>query len=131
MTDPRTPAEWQAAVDVADYVLLLDSAIQYGLIAVVGGGPGGVDADRCQDILHRGAQQGIFPTELAARRRAVARWLMRERAALGLTQRALAATCGLSQARISYIEAGRHFTSDEALALLRAGLETIRKEKTT
>lgn len=31
--DPRTPREWQEAVDLAEFWILLDSARQYGLAA--------------------------------------------------------------------------------------------------
>lgn len=60
MRDPKTPAEWRQAVALAEACLLLDSARQYGLVT---GGPG-VDAERCEDILRRGAEQGIRPTHV-------------------------------------------------------------------
>ena len=56
--NPRTPAEWQEAVDGAHACLLLDAARQYGLIE---GGPG-VNADRCSGILEHGRARGIVPT---------------------------------------------------------------------
>jgi hypothetical protein len=56
--NPRTPAEWQEAVDGAEACLLLDSARQYGLIE---GGPG-VNVDRCVGILEHGRARGIVPT---------------------------------------------------------------------
>jgi hypothetical protein len=55
--DPRTPAEWQAAVDAAEACLLLESARLYCLVV---GGPG-VDVRRCESILERGRAQGIVP----------------------------------------------------------------------
>ena len=55
--DPKTPAEWQDAVDAAEFCLLLDSARQYGLIE---GGPV-IHADRCAEILKRGKRKGYFP----------------------------------------------------------------------
>jgi len=54
---PRTPAQWQQAVNGAEFFLLVESARQYGLIE---GGPG-VNADRCAEILRRGAARGIRP----------------------------------------------------------------------
>jgi DNA-binding XRE family transcriptional regulator len=127
MADPQTPDEWQAAVETADFLLLLDSAIQYGLVV---GGPT-IDADRCLDLLHRGASRGIYPAEPIARRRAIARWLRCERADLGLTQRDLGRQCGVSQAWIARIESGQWPTRDEALGKLRAAIEQIRKEQGT
>lgn len=59
-SDPRTPAEWQDAVDSAEFCLALQSARDYGLIA---GGPG-VNVDRCAELLARGAAIGIFPAPL-------------------------------------------------------------------
>jgi hypothetical protein len=50
--DPESPAEWQEAVDTAHFLLLLDSARQYGLVE---GGPA-VDIERCEAILKRGAE---------------------------------------------------------------------------
>ncbi len=55
--DPQTPAEWQEAVDCAQFLLLLDCAHQYGLIE---GGPK-VNVDRCAAILERGRERGIYP----------------------------------------------------------------------
>lgn len=127
-TDPETPDEWQQAVDAADFLLLLDSAAQYGLVAIDGGGS--VDVDRCRDLLHRAAGSGIYPADPRARRRAVADWLWWERNDLGLSQRQLAQRCGVSQALLSYIELGRHAAQEATLAQIRAGIETIREEQT-
>ena len=57
MTDPRTPTEWQQAVNLAEAYLLLDSARQYGLVT---GGPV-VDVDRYVAILGNGKRQRIVP----------------------------------------------------------------------
>jgi len=56
---PLTRAEWQAAVDAAEFSLLLESARQYGLVA------GGLSANvaRCEDLLLRGKALGIVPTK--------------------------------------------------------------------
>ena len=55
--DPRTPGEWQEAVDMAELLLMIDSAKQYGLIA---GGPE-VDAVRCAEIVLSGKALGYRP----------------------------------------------------------------------
>lgn len=57
-SDPKTPEEWQAAVDAADALISLDSARRYGLIK---GGPD-VNIDRCGDIVRRGAELGYKPS---------------------------------------------------------------------
>lgn len=54
---PETPAEWQAAVDGAEFLLLVDSARQYGLIE---GGPV-VNCDRAAELLERGRALGYTP----------------------------------------------------------------------
>lgn len=58
MRDPESPAEWQDAVEWAETGLLQESAIAYGLVT---GGPT-VNADRCVEILKRGAALGYVPT---------------------------------------------------------------------
>jgi hypothetical protein len=55
--DPETPAEWQAAIDMAASWLLVDSARQYGLIT---GGPV-VDVVRCDQLLTAGRARGVVP----------------------------------------------------------------------
>lgn len=55
--DPRTPEEWQIAVDAAEMFTMLESAKAFGLIA---GGPV-VDMSRCEQILERGAALGFRP----------------------------------------------------------------------
>jgi hypothetical protein len=54
--DPETPAEWQEAANSANFMLLLDSAIQYGLIT----GPR-ADVERCEWILAEAKKRGITP----------------------------------------------------------------------
>ncbi len=56
--EPKTPAEWQDAVDQAYFWTLLDSARAYGLVK---GGPK-VNLDRCEEVLARGREMGIEPT---------------------------------------------------------------------
>ena len=58
MRDPRTPDEWREAVAWAYGLLLLDSAVQYGLVT---GGPR-PNLERCRAILERGAALGIVLT---------------------------------------------------------------------
>jgi hypothetical protein len=54
--DPQSPDEWQEAVDLAKFHLLLDSAVQYGLVT----GPR-ANVERCLDILRRGGNLGYNP----------------------------------------------------------------------
>jgi hypothetical protein len=58
--EPKTPAEWQDAVDCAEFYLLVDSAEQCGLIK---GGPV-VDLSRCEEILKKGRKLGIYPASI-------------------------------------------------------------------
>jgi len=60
--EPRTPAEWQEAVDLAEGFLLIESARSYGLIT---GGPK-VDVARCEEILVAGRRRGVRPRSAAA-----------------------------------------------------------------
>jgi hypothetical protein len=53
---PRNPDEWQEAVDLAEALLAVDSAEQYGLVT----GPK-VNTERCELILRSGAQLGYRP----------------------------------------------------------------------
>lgn len=64
MKEPRTPAEWQNAVDAAEAAMALNDARLYGLVT---GGPS-VNVDRCDDILRQGAQRGFHPGKDAIER---------------------------------------------------------------
>jgi hypothetical protein len=55
--DPTTAAEWQEAADLADFLLCVDSARQFGLVE---GGPM-AKIERCKAILKRAAKRGIHP----------------------------------------------------------------------
>jgi hypothetical protein len=55
--NPRTPAEWQDAVDAAHGAIALDSARKYGLVT---GGPT-VDVQRAAELLAKGRARGIRP----------------------------------------------------------------------
>jgi hypothetical protein len=55
--DPRTPTEWQEAVDSAHVLLLIRSAEAYGLISHTLD----IDDARCEDILRRGTALGVTP----------------------------------------------------------------------
>ena len=57
MEEPRTPQEWQDAVDAAQDALALDAARQFGLIK---DGPA-VNVSRCEDMLRRGKRRGVIP----------------------------------------------------------------------
>lgn len=62
--NPRTPAEWQEAVNAAQFGLLLDSAFQYGLLEREDGGTdSGVNVERCHRILAAGKKKGFEPEE--------------------------------------------------------------------
>lgn len=56
--DPKTPEEWQWAVDAAAAARAIFDCKLYGLLE---GGPE-IDADRCDQILKRGAARGITPS---------------------------------------------------------------------
>lgn len=55
--DPRTPAEWQEAVDGAHMMLLIDSAVLYGLIET----DMRINVPRCEEVLEAGAVLGYTP----------------------------------------------------------------------
>lgn len=55
--EPKTEAEWQEVVDLADMHLKLFDAKLYGLVE---GGPE-IDQARCLDMLGRGRARGTFP----------------------------------------------------------------------
>lgn len=56
--DPKTPEEWQEAVDAAQVLLMILSARLYGLIT---GGPT-ANVARCEEILRKGRDRGIRPS---------------------------------------------------------------------
>jgi len=56
---PKTGAEWQEAVDLAEFYLCLDSARKYGLVK---GGPE-INVSRCEQILADGKRRGVAPTK--------------------------------------------------------------------
>lgn len=58
MKYPKTTAEWQEAVDLAEGALALESARAYGLVR---GGPT-VNSERCSTILREGARRGVVPS---------------------------------------------------------------------
>jgi hypothetical protein len=125
MSDPQTPDEWQTAVDGADFLLLIDSVRQYGLIE---GGPE-ANVDRCVEILERSTDLGIFPSAPDRRRAWLGRWLRAQRVSLGVTQSAIAQRMGTHQVRISLIELGKVDVGESELGRLRGAFEAIRKEK--
>lgn len=62
--NPRTPGEWQEAVNAARDALALDSAFQYGLVENSDGSTESpVNVGRCLRILAEGKRRGIVPTE--------------------------------------------------------------------
>jgi len=56
--DPTTPEEWQAVVDGAYVMLIIEKARGYGFVD--GGGPT-VNVARCEDVLARGRALGYRP----------------------------------------------------------------------
>lgn len=58
MRNPRTPAEWQAAVNAATALRLIADCRMYGLIE---GGPS-IDVDRCDEIVDLGNARGVQPS---------------------------------------------------------------------
>ena len=58
--DPRTPEEWQDAVNAARYFLIIADCTSYGILHY----RGEVNLGRCNDILQRGAARGILPASL-------------------------------------------------------------------
>jgi hypothetical protein len=55
---PRTPAEWQEAVDVAAALRAIADCKMYGLIE----GGFHIKVARCDEILERGARRGVHPS---------------------------------------------------------------------
>lgn len=55
--DPRTPEQWQEAVDYAKGALALEDARAYGLVT---GGPK-VYVELARELIRRGAAMGIHP----------------------------------------------------------------------
>jgi hypothetical protein len=60
--NPRTPDQWQQAVDLAEGALLFHSARLCGLVA---GGPK-INVRRCRKVIQKGRGRGVFPTPAAA-----------------------------------------------------------------
>lgn len=56
--NPTTPDEWQEAVNLANFLLMLDSARQYGFIT---GGPK-INVEQCQEIMVQAGLRGLRPT---------------------------------------------------------------------
>lgn len=61
---PQTPAEWQAAVDLAYACLLLDRARQFGLVTALPR----VNVPRCEEVLALGRARGFEPANEAVDR---------------------------------------------------------------
>lgn len=62
--EPRTPAEWQEAVDLAHTYIALDAARLYGLVE----GGREINVDRCVELVDRGRERGIVPSSDAVDR---------------------------------------------------------------
>lgn len=59
MIDPETPADWEDAVNQANFLLLIDSARQYGLVIAAME----INVERCMEILERGRMLGYTPKD--------------------------------------------------------------------
>jgi hypothetical protein len=57
VVEPTTDEEWQAAVDAAHLMLMLDSLRQFGLIE----GGEAVNVERAYELLKRGRGRGVLP----------------------------------------------------------------------
>lgn len=55
--NPRSSSEWQEAVDSATVMLLIDSAVLYGLIET----DMTIDVRRCEELLDEGRRRGYEP----------------------------------------------------------------------
>ena len=58
--DPQTQAEWQDAVNAAEFCVALDSCKQYGLLD----GVPNINVERAIELLRRGAGRGFRPLPL-------------------------------------------------------------------
>jgi hypothetical protein len=56
--EPKTPEEWQTAVDAADALLHIHSAEAYGLIT----GAPSVNIERCEQLLEAARRRGVTPS---------------------------------------------------------------------
>jgi hypothetical protein len=54
--DPQTPEQWQEAVDLARFTLLLHNAAVYGLVDAPP-----VNVPRCEEVLRQGRRLGFIP----------------------------------------------------------------------
>ncbi len=123
MNEPESPNDWQAAVDAADFLILLDDAVRFGLLT---GGPT-ANVTRCLDILDRGAERGVFPSLGERRRARIAHWLRCEREAIGLSQGDVARLMRGSQPWVSMVERGCITISDDAVTQIRHALGAARR----
>ena len=71
--EPKTPEQWQDAVDSAHVLLCIDSARQYGLVEW----NAEIDIERCEEILKRGHGHGYTPSHDAVQR-FLAEWEFRD-----------------------------------------------------
>lgn len=58
--EPKTPAEWQEAVDAAAGARALADCMMYGLLK----GPA-IDVKRCDELLEAGSARGVYPSRAA------------------------------------------------------------------
>ncbi len=56
--NPQTPEEWQNAVDAADALLHIHSAVCYGLVT----GAPTINVERCEQLLENARRRGVTPS---------------------------------------------------------------------
>lgn len=57
--NPQTLEQWREAVEAAAGLRIIADLKMYGLLT---GGPG-ININRCDEILRRGAKRGVFPAD--------------------------------------------------------------------
>jgi hypothetical protein len=66
-TEPKTPQEWQRVVNIMSACLMIQDAIDYGVILVRQDAPI-IDVGRCKSLIARGKTLGFLPESDAAQR---------------------------------------------------------------
>jgi hypothetical protein len=69
-SEPTTPEDWQKVVNIMSACLMIQDAINYGVIVVKPEAPM-IDVDRCKSLIERGQSLGFLPDQDAVQRMAV------------------------------------------------------------
>jgi hypothetical protein len=56
---PKTPQQWQEAVNLAELYSRVDAAVKYGFVEFTGT----INLDRCHEMLERGRKRGVYPVQ--------------------------------------------------------------------